>query len=246
MLKHLISLTLCCLLPLCAIAAPAKVEQINVVSEVWANATEQSGRGLYWDILRLVYEKENISLSFESMPYARSVMKVKNGEADAWIGASLNEVPDAIYPQYPLDKDHYYALYLTGKVSEWQGQKSLENKRVGWVRGYELDQHLQVKVEYKEFIKLKVGLNRLKAGKLDFILDAKYDLEQAMIAFGKDSSQYQMQKIIELPIYLGFANNDRGRYLAKVYDQRLAELIASGEIRTLFDKHQWPSYPFED
>jgi polar amino acid transport system substrate-binding protein len=48
-----------------------------------------------------------------------------------------------------------------------------------------------------------------------------------------------------LPIYLGFANNDRGRYLAKVYDQRLAELIASGEIRALFDKQQWPSYPFE-
>jgi hypothetical protein len=40
------------------------------------------------------------------------------------------------------------------------------------VRGDELDQHLQVKVEYKEFVKLKVGLNRLKAGKPDFILDA--------------------------------------------------------------------------
>jgi polar amino acid transport system substrate-binding protein len=244
MLKQLISLV--CLLPLCAMAVPVKVEQIKVVSEVWANASEHSGRGLYWDILRLVYEKENISLSFETMPYARSIIKVQSGKADAWVGAALNEVADIIYPKYPLDEDHYYALYLKGSVSDWQGQQSLENKRVGWVHGYALDQHLKVKVQAKEFIKFKVGLNRLKSGELDFILDAKYDLEQAMIALGKDSSQYQMQKIIELPIYLGFANNDRGRYLAKVYDQRLAELIASGEIRALFDKHQWPSYPFVD
>jgi hypothetical protein len=40
------------------------------------------------------------------------------------------------------------------------------------VRGDELDQHLQVKLEHEEFVKLKVDLNRLKAGKPDFILDA--------------------------------------------------------------------------
>jgi hypothetical protein len=53
-----------------------------------------------------------------------------------------------------------------------RAKKPGKNKWVSWVRGDELDQHLQVKVEYKEFVKLNVDLNRLKAGKPDFILDA--------------------------------------------------------------------------
>jgi polar amino acid transport system substrate-binding protein len=251
MFKQILALSLSGLLSLSALAAPlkvgqAKVEQIRVVSEVWDNATEKSGRGLYWELLRRIYAKENIRLDFETMPYIRSVKLVQAGEADAWIGASMNEVANVIYPSLPIDEDRYYALYLKGKVADWQGQESLQGKRIGWVRGYALDQYLKVEVQPEEFLKLNVGFNRLDSGELDFILDAKYDLEQAMLKFGEDSSKYEMQKLITLPTFLAFANNDRGRYLADLYDKQLQAMLASGEVRALFDEYQWPSYPFED
>ncbi|WP_372872767.1 substrate-binding periplasmic protein [Shewanella sp.] len=227
-------------------AAEPPITDIHVVSDVWTNATEKSGRGLYWDILRLVYQKEGIALKFDTMPYARSVNKVMTNAADAWVGASPNEVPQAIFPKLPLDEDRYYALYLKGKLLDWQGESSLAGKNVGWSKGYELDNYLQVKVVVNEFVKLKVGLNRLQSGELDFIIDARYDLEQEMLQENIDPSAFEMQKLIVLPTYVAFANTERGRELAAIYDRQMSELIKSGAIRKLFEEYQWPTFPFED
>ncbi|QSX29755.1 transporter substrate-binding domain-containing protein [Shewanella cyperi] len=245
MLKNALFTLLLAISPVLA-NAEEPITEINVVSEVWTNATEKSGRGLYWDMLRLVYQQEGIKLNFETMPYARSVNKVMANGADAWVGASPDEVADAVYPKLPLDEDQYYALYSKGKVANWQGEQSLAEKRVGWSKGYQLDSYLKVKVEASEFLKLKVGINRLQSGELDFVLDARYDLEQEMQRENIDPTEFEMQKVIVLPTFIAFANNERGHRLAAIYDKQMRELIKSGAIRKLFDQYQWPTFPFEE
>ena len=52
------------------------------------------------------------------------------------------------------------------------------------------------------------------------------------------------QAVAELPLYLGFASNPRGREMRELYDQRMALLVSSGKLKPIFERWQEP-YPFE-
>ncbi|MCW8994211.1 MAG: transporter substrate-binding domain-containing protein, partial [Psychromonas sp.] len=50
--------------------------------------------------------------------------------------------------------------------------------------------------------------------------------------------------LINLNLFLGFANNEKGYQLQQIFDTRFAKLLESGEIKRLYDKWNWPIYPF--
>ena len=50
--------------------------------------------------------------------------------------------------------------------------------------------------------------------------------------------------LINLPLYLGFANNENGRTLRALFDRRMEVLVKSGELKPIFERWQEP-YPFE-
>ncbi|MDF2177211.1 transporter substrate-binding domain-containing protein [Aliiglaciecola sp. CAU 1673] len=229
---------------LAIVAIPAQSDSIKVVSEEWKLATESSGVGLYWDILRKVYESQGIDLEYQIVSYARGVKQVLSGEADAWVGASLGEEEQALYAALPLDIDLTYALYKPGTLGEWKGAQSLANRKVGWVKGYDYQQDLGVPMQVTEFVTRKVGFKRLESGEIEVIVDAKYDLEQEAIQLGVDLSGYQLSPVMEQPIYIAFNNSEKGKRFKSIFDRELARLRDNGELRALFDKYQWQTYPF--
>lgn len=52
-----------------------------------------------------------------------------------------------------------------------------------------------------------------------------------------------MTPIAELPLYIGFADNERGRSLMAVFYQRMAALVKSDELKPIFERWKQP-YPF--
>ena len=73
---------------------------------------------------------------------------------------------------------------------------------------------------------------------IDALTEAKYVLSQA-----DDPSKFALTPIAELPLYIGFADNERGRGLMAVFDQRMAALVKSGELKPIFERWKQP-YPF--
>ncbi|HAA40098.1 MAG TPA: ABC transporter substrate-binding protein, partial [Pseudomonas sp.] len=55
--------------------------------------------------------------------------------------------------------------------------------------------------------------------------------------------QFRLTHIIDLPLYVGFADTERGRALRTVFDQRMAVLVKSGELKPIFLRWKLP-YPF--
>lgn len=85
-------------------------------------------------------------------------------------------------------------------------------------------------------------LPMLQHGRADFYIDAlteaKYVLSQA-----QDPALFKLTHIAELPLYVGFADTERGRALMAVYDQRLGILVQTGELKAIFERWKQP-YPF--
>jgi len=94
------------------LAYAEEVSDISVSSEEWEGATHPDGSGLYWDIIRLVYEPVGIKVNYSISSYARSVALVKQKRADAWVGSYLDEEDGVIYPKSHFDADDVSALFI--------------------------------------------------------------------------------------------------------------------------------------
>lgn len=232
------------LIVLCACTAVVQAQdvpgKIMLASEEWNDYTNKDGSGLAWDVLRHVFEPAGIKLQTRSVPYTRSVGLAQRGEVDGWVGAYRDEAKGVLYPHWNFDSDHIYALGLANTPAPTLA--TLGNYRLAWVRGYKYEEYLPNVRRFNQIERRDGILPMLEHARADFYIDAlteaKYVLNQA-----DDPSTFTLTHIAELPLYLGFADNERGRALMAVFDQRMAVLVKSGELKPLFEHWKQP-YPF--
>lgn len=227
------------LLPWLALAAPP--ERIVVVTEHWPGHTNQDGTGLAFDLLRAVYGPAGVQLDYRIMPYTRSVGLVQRGQADAFLGAYANEVPQVIFPRWHYDADLICALGLRERPAPTLD--SIGQYRLAWARGYGYERYLPGIKDFREVHRRGGILQMLERGHADFFIDASTEVRDVLSA-AAEPQRYRVTPLTRLPLYLAFADNQQGRQLAGLYDQRLGELVGRGELRPLFKRWDAP-YPFD-
>ncbi|BAO64815.1 amino acid abc transporter substrate-binding paat family [Pseudomonas protegens Cab57] len=219
----------------------AQPRHIRIASEVWSDYTEANGEGLGWDILREVFEPLGVTIERCSVPYTRSVGLVQRGEVDAHMGAYRDESPGVLYPHWNYDTDHIYALGLASNPE--LSLATIASYRLVWVRGYKYQDYLPNIRRYNE-IRRRIGiLPMLLYRRADYYIDAQTEIDY-VLGQASDPSQFKRTHLTELPLYLGFASNPRGREIRELYDQRMAQLVSTGRLRPIFEHWKQP-YPFD-
>ncbi|MEX5546205.1 transporter substrate-binding domain-containing protein [Pseudomonas pergaminensis] len=232
------------LIVLCAFMAVAQAQdvpgKIMLASEEWNDYTNKDGTGLAWDVMRQVFDPAGIKVQIRSVPYTRSVGLAQRGEVDGWVGSYRDEAEGVLYPHWNFDSDHIYALGLASTPAPTVA--TLGNYRLAWVRGYKYEEYLPNVHRFNQIERRDGILPMLEHARADFYIDAlteaKYVLSQA-----DEPSKFALTPIAELPLYIGFADNERGRGLMAVFDQRMAALVKSGELKPIFERWKQP-YPF--
>ncbi len=238
----LVGLLLGCLAPLNALAEQALPTEIQLVSEYWTGHTNRDGTGLAWDIMRLVFEPAGVKMSFRIVPYTRSIGLVQRGEADAWLGSYRDEIGEGVlYPHWNYDADRIAALGLTGKPVPTL--TTLGQFRLAWMRGYDYQAYIPGLQHFQEIERRSGILGMLEHDHADFYIDADTEITD-ILSEDVDVSAYRVTPLTRLPLYPGFAETERGRALAALFDRRMAELVRSGALRPLFQRWQQP-YPFD-
>ena len=151
--------------------------EIIFASEERSNAANRDGTGLYWDIFRAVYGSMGIKTKIIIQSYNGSVNLVKQHKADAAVGIYPDTIRGAVFSRYPFVKDYLLVLFKKDKFSQWDGQQTLKNKKVAWMKGYAYDEYLEVPVIKKEFYTREAILRRLDRDQIDFFMDTRNDLE---------------------------------------------------------------------
>jgi polar amino acid transport system substrate-binding protein len=228
------------------------IQVITVASEEWENNTNKNGTGLYWDIIRKVYELENIKLKIRLVPYARSVHMVKVKKADAWAASYIDEETFALYPKWHFDADIVSALFQKARFPDWKGVQSLANKTVGWVRGYDYDQYIDVKMNIDELNSRDSALAMLQKNRIDVLLDALVEIQNELKKKDKlkkldfNINNYQIEQLLQLNLYLAFVKNERGKQLMAIWDKNFPVLLKKGYIKKLYEKYKLARYPFKE
>ena len=233
-----------CCLPGIGVVPASEMMSIHLVSEAWEHVTNQDGTGLAWELFRMIYEPLGIQVKFDIVSYSRATYMVQHRRADASVGVYLNEYDHVLFPNMHYLQDRVLAIFKKGTVRTWQGETSLRGD-VGWVRGYAFDKYLSVCVNFYEIDSRQAGLKRLQRGNLDFFLDTEVELYGALEEGDVDPVDFQIEQVIALNVYLAFADNERGRTLMKMFDERTTQLVQSGALKPLYARWKQP-YPFTE
>ncbi len=220
---------------------------ISIATESWDLYTNTDGTGLFLDITRAIYQPRGIQVEIEFVPYKRALHLLENRKADAMYGTYSTEKEGKPYlytPRMPIDKERTVAIFSGARNGSWSGQASLKNAQLAWVRGYDYHENLEVTVDdFFEVVDSEQGLNMLQAGRFDYFLDHSGALQDTISRVGFDTSAYRIETVIEENVYMAFANTDKGRQLADIYDSGLAQLRESGELRKIFARYEL-EYPY--
>jgi len=221
-----------------------KITTIHIVTPAWINQTQEDGTGLFFDIVRAVYEPLGIKMEFEIVPWERAMQLIGAKQADAMLAVySGNE--GQITPKYPLYLDCISAVFKKATIKDWQGRTTLNGKSAIWLRGYGYqDVFTDIQLLWSEIDEYQQAWDMLAADRVDFYLDTDFDIAFYVKQQNIDLAPYQVETVKCENAYVGFAATEKSKKLIAMYDQRIPELLQSGELQKMFTQWGFSFKPF--
>ncbi|MCR8922793.1 transporter substrate-binding domain-containing protein [Dasania sp. GY-MA-18] len=224
-------LALCC----CQLAT-AGGQQITVATDEWQHYTHKDGSGYYLDLLNSIYQAHNITVNVKFVPFQRSIAMVSNGKADMMLGAYKDDKISGHYSARALSAHRVDAALSPDLASNWQGVSSLAGKKVGALKGYALDQYIDVAMEYKEVSKLSSLLKMLDAGRLDAVISDEDEIKKAEMTNKKSGNYVIKTSIINNTTYAVFADNIKGKAMLTLFNEGMEKLHQNGQLKAMMIK----------
>ncbi|APW37074.1 hypothetical protein RD110_07590 [Rhodoferax koreense] len=221
----------------------APAPEIYLVSDEWHDLTRRDGTGLYFDLIRMVYERRGVKIRIGIFPYARTVQMVKEKQADAWVASFLHEKDFPLYPKWHFDQNAQMVVFRKTLPGGYSGLASLRNKRVGWLRDFGLDRYILEPMKINEVDSIKSAFLMLENDRFDYFIGAKSDLEDGIKKDKIDMGRYEMVFAMNLGLYLAFADTERGRSFRAMWDKEMEGLHKTDAFKAVYKKYGY-DYPF--
>lgn len=213
------------------------IKKISVVAPYWEDYTNVDGTGLYWELMKAIYEPIGIKVKARNIPWNRAMKMVARYRTfNAIAGEYLETEEDLLFPNFPIDVEYMSVISLLD-TGEFEDYYSLSNRKVGWIKGYDVIPEEDRDFRLKEFRDIDAGMKMLISGKIDFLIDESDEVEKAL-----ETSTLTEDDIHwgDLPsgtdVYMGFSNDNLSRELIDIYNQRVTELMRTGEIEAVYKK----------
>lgn len=237
---------------LLAFAPLAQADTLTIRADEWcpyncAPSDKKIGFGI--EIAKAIFEKAGHTVDYKVLNWTRSIEETRAGNYIAVLGATKTEVPDFVYPKEPIGQYQTGYASLNEKPYEYSGPSSLEDKLLGAIQSYNYDPEIDAYIAANknnhnriEFVTgddaLTKNINKLLAGRLDVVLDSTYVLLYKIDSMGATDKIH-----ISLPtktdmVYLAFSpKNPKSQDYADLFDKGIAELRATGELKTILAKY---------
>lgn len=221
---------------------------IDVVSEEWPGFSNADGTGLYFDVMRRVYEPSGIKVNYKIQPILRSIASINKGErADVMLaewhikhldGGGHYQKDNILFPKLPILGEYVEAVFKPGSSDQWRDIYNTQSSKIAWLRGYSYDHSLGVKGRSIVLLTSpEQGLKMLIKGNIDCYVNDRVEINQLMENEAYQNIDWRKELIMMRKLYPVFHNNEQGRYFKELYDSRMAQLIASGELFELYEAY---------
>ncbi|MGR6870809.1 substrate-binding periplasmic protein [Pseudomonas sp. HK3] len=214
------------------------IKSISVVAPQWKDYTNTDGTGVYWDVIRAIYEPLGIAVKTNNIAWNRAMKMVsKYHTYNAIIGEYINTTETLIFPLYPIDVEYMSLLSKNTQETTFVNMASLSGKKVGWIKDYDVIAKEKRDFELVEFRGIDQGIDFLNSGRIDFLIDDWDEIAAAMKSNNMNTQNYSVDPMPEgKHIYTAFADDQISRELIKIYNERIPVLSKSGALAKIYEK----------
>ena len=219
---------------------------VNIVSDIWPGDINADGSGTYLELMQLVYGSKGYVIKHAVVPTRRAVAMINKGDSvDIMLadwdykylsrgGIYLQDM--VMTPQSPLGLEYVIAVFPPSSKKTWQDIFSDASHRIGWVRGYNYQWHLNVEQHDTTRVLNNVqGMKMLLKGHLDCFIDDRDVFANSRKQQGFDENYFKTEVVMTRKLYPVFANTTRGEQLMQIYDQQMAALKLNGQIYQFYE-----------
>ncbi|MDB5849348.1 MAG: hypothetical protein JWP29_3100 [Rhodoferax sp.] len=168
---------------------------------------------------------------------------VEAQRADAWVASFLNEKDFPLYPKWHFDRDIEVVIFKKEKAAGWTGTASLRDQKVGWMRDYGFDRYIREPMKISEVDHYDDAFKLLAAGRFDYFIAGQKDIDEVIKKTQTNTAPFDIRPLMNLGVYLAFANNARGGALRKIWDDEMETLHKTDAFKAAYKKYDQP-YPF--
>lgn len=242
---HCLSVVLLCLLP---VFAAAQTLNLLVEDDWYPYAAMRYGKaeGMAVDIVQEAYRAVGVSVSFQSMPYARCMRLTEIGR----YAGCFNSLKDAttepvfLFGQQPLFTATI-GIYAYADNPQAMAVRSLAGKRVGLTNGYTYGSEVE---QDRKMIKEYAGsdlanLRKLGRKRLDYALVYTRVADYLVAHYPQDLERrvVRVGTVIETPLYLSFSRvSPRAEAAMRQLDRGMMVLQQNGKYQQILKR--WQDY----
>ncbi|MEZ6930756.1 hypothetical protein [Aeromonas sp. S16(2024)] len=222
-------LLLCCLLLVLSVRA----DTIHVYCDDWPGFCHRDGKGVYLDIVRAIYEPQGHVIQPHLVPYKRALAVVSQKGGDMAMGVYRGEVKGAHQPDYPDSADYVSVVMQDRWLQHWNGEHSLKEQEVLWLRGWAFDKFIPVTMRWYEIDSHEMALQLLLKGRY------RYYLTDGAL-YPKDGLPPELAQVFLrwIPTYPIFADTEKGRQLHGLWDPGMRTLIREGTLARIYRENR--------
>lgn len=197
------------------------------------HAVKPQQTGLLTEMFKLIYEPEDILLRHERLPYLRALEGVRSGKLHVTLDIKTDR--KGVLQSKGVMATYDLAVAYKFKTG-FEDLKSLKDKRVAYLHGFGLEEFVPVQFMPQLVYDLTSAFHMLDRGHVTYVLGDNALLRDAIFDSRLPSGQYVITDISTHFVRPIFADTEEGRLLRDVYDRRMKELIAKGDLQDFLIK----------
>ncbi|GBC59989.1 hypothetical protein DENIS_0931 [Desulfonema ishimotonii] len=218
-----------------------KTDGLHIVTPLWEKQTNEDGTGLFFEIVRSVYELAGIEMEYKIVPWKRARNMVNKNQADAMLCAWREDAQKQgqRIPEYPMFTEYTAVVFKKARIEDWKGVPSVRSKNAVWLRGYDYHttSHLKgMQLDWTEVDRYKQAWEMLNRDRVDFYIEALIDIEQYVRDQKMDTRLWRIEILWGNNTYIAFGDSERSKKLIGIYDKNIIQLFKTGRLKAIYDK----------
>ena len=239
------------------LAGPAAARDIVLLADAWCPyncdpASDHPGYGV--EIMRQALLPAGLTVVYRTVNWTRSVEEVRVGHADAVIGMTKDEVRGFVFPEEPIGESALGFVVRSDSGFHYAGPQSLDGQVIGvaagyvfggpagdYLRQYQADRARVQTVPGDDALAL--NLRKLKAGRIDLVVDDANVLNHALASAGPHTGLKFAAAVDATPVYIAFSPVAADSHeLCALLDSGIRRMRASGELARILARYDVPGW----
>jgi len=198
------------------------------------NAVRSNNTGYSTEVLRAALAPSGYRLVHKDMPYRRARGELAKGRIQCSL-TSKDGGKRAVSARSVIAACDLSVAYMA--ADGFSGIRDLAHQKVAHLYGFDFQKLLPVSIRSQTTYDRTSAIHMLDRGHARYVIGEETLLREAIRETGLPLTQFGFARFMSMDVIPIFAPNAEGVRLRDIFDRRMSEMAASGELAAIFRKH---------